>query len=190
MEQVNGSGVRRLARGPGRWRARLLASVILLLAGGLPAAGEPIEYQVKAAFLLNFTKFIEWPAAAFATADSPIEICVLGDDPFGGALDQIAGGEVVNGRRIAARRIDRAPPPKSCAVLFVGRSPKESIRVLPGLGAGVLTVGEGETFIREGGMIAFVLENRRVRFAINAAAAERAGLKLSSKLLSVAKSVE
>ena len=83
------------------------------------AADEPLEYQVKAAFLLNFTKFIDWPAAAFATPDSPISICILGDDPFGQTLDEIVEGEVVNGRKVIVQRIKRAPPPKSCQVLFV-----------------------------------------------------------------------
>jgi hypothetical protein len=153
-------------------------------------SGEPLEYQVKAAFLLNFTKFIEWPAAAFETPDSPIAICVLGDDPFGSALDQIVAGEVVNGRRVAAQRFNHIPAPKACKVIFVGTSEKDIARLLPELGIGVLTVGEGTSFTRAGGMIAFVIENRRVRFEINRTAAENAGLKLSSKLLTVAKLVE
>ena len=106
------------------------------------------------------------------------------------ALDQIAAGEIVNGRKVVTQRIKHASPPKTCAVLFVSRSEKDVSKLLPGLGPGVLTVGEGETFIRNAGMVAFVLENRRVRFDINQTAAENAGLKLSSKLLSVARSVE
>jgi YfiR/HmsC-like len=154
------------------------------------AADERLEYQVKAAFLLNFTKFIEWPASAFDTSDSPIVICILGDDPFGNTLDQIVAGEVVAGRKISVQRIKRPPPLKSCQVLFVGRLEKEVLKSLPDVGPGVLTIGEGENFVHDGGMIAFVVENRRVRFGINETAAESAGLKLSSKLLSVAKSVE
>jgi hypothetical protein len=149
-----------------------------------------LEYQVKAAFLLNFTKFTEWPAAAFDTADSPIAICVLGNDPFGNTLDRIVAGEVVNGRKVVVRRIKRTPPKKSCQALFVSRPEKEVAGILPSVTEGVLTIGEGESFIRDGGMIAFVIENQRVRFGINAAAAENAGLKLSSKLLNVARSVE
>lgn len=151
---------------------------------------DTLEYQVKAAFLLNFTKFIDWPAAAFEAPDSPITICVLGGDPFGGELERFVAGEVVNGRKLAARRIDRAPQPKTCAVLFVAQSEKDPSRFLPVLGPGVLTVGEGDRFVHEGGMIAFVIENRRVRFEINQAAAENAGLKLSSKLLNVARLIE
>jgi YfiR/HmsC-like len=166
----------------------IVLSLIALVAS--LAADEPLEYQVKAAFLLNFTKFVEWPASAFERPDSPISICVLGDDPFGRALDEIVAGEVVSGRKVAAQRIKRVPPPRACQVLFAGRSEKDIAELLPGLGRGVLTVGEGEGFLLDGGMIAFVIENRRVRFEINQTVAERAGLKLSAKLLTVAKAVE
>jgi len=171
----------------------LRASVFLLglvAALACQAADEPLEYQVRAAFLLNFTKFVEWPASAFAQPDAPVTICVLGDDPFGQTLDEIVAGEVVSDRKVVAERIRRAPAPRSCQVLFAGKSEKAIARVLSGLGPGVLTVGEAESFLRDGGMIAFVIENRRVRFLINQTAAENAGLKLSSKLLSVAKAVE
>ena len=84
----------------------------------------------------------------------------------------------------------QAPAPKSCQVVFVGRPEKDVRKFLPAWGPEYLTVGEGESFVRDGGMIAFVLENRRVRFDINQTAAENAGLKLSSRLLSVAKAVE
>jgi len=168
----------------------LIAALSLELPCSSLAADEPSEYQVKAVFVLNFTKFVEWPATAFAAADSPISICILGDDPFGSALDQIVAGEVVNGRRVATQRIKHPPQPKSCQLLFIGRSEKDIPKILPSLGPGVLTIGEGEGFIRDGGMIAFVLENRRVRFEINQAGAESAGIKLSSRLLNVAKSVE
>ena len=152
------------------------------------AADESLEYQVKAAFLLNFIKFTEWPPAAFEDSASPIAICILGDDPFGRTLDQIVEGEVIDGHKVIAQRIKRAPAPKSCQVLFMSKPGKETLGILPGLGSGVLTVGEGDAFVRDGGMIAFVIEDRRVRFRANQAAAENAGLKLSSKLLSIAKS--
>jgi hypothetical protein len=175
---------------------RSSAILLALIAGGaglIPTflqAEEPLEYEVKAAFLLNFTKFIEWPAEAFASPGSPVSICILGEDSFGSTLDQIVSGEAINGRKVTAQRIKRAPPPRTCQILFVSKSEREAARILPELGPGVLTVGERDTFIREGGMIAFVIENRRVRFDINQIVAEKAGLKLSSKLLSVARSVE
>ena len=164
--------------------------IALCLGGVARAADESLEYQVKSAFLLNFTKFVEWPATAFETPDSPITICILGEDPFGSLLDQIVAGELVGNRKIAISRIRRAPVPKGCQVLFVGRPEREAAAVLTALDPGVLTVGEGESFIRDGGMIAFVIENRRVRFSANQAAAENAGLKISSRLLNVAKSVK
>jgi hypothetical protein len=155
------------------------------------ASNDSLEYQVKAAFLLNFIKFIDWPASAFADPGSPVAICILGEDPFGHALDQVVEGETVNGRKVALQRIKRAPPAKSCQVLFIAKSEKDNPKtILSDLPPGILTVGEGEGFMRAGGMIAFVIENRRVRFDINRAAAEKAALKLSSKLLSVARTVE
>lgn len=154
------------------------------------AAAQALEYEVKAAFLLNFTKFIDWPPSAFASSDSPFAICVFGKDPFGRALDDIIQGEAVNNRGITVRRIDQAPGPQTCQVVFFGISGKEVPEILKSLGSGVLSVADGDNFIREGGMIAFVIDNRRVRFDINQGAAEKAGLKLSSKLLTVARSVE
>jgi hypothetical protein len=190
MEQV--TGLQKWIRGRGesacpKWLAFGFA---MTLHFSLLAMDGPLEYQVKAAFLLNFTKFVEWPSTAFAAADSPIAICVLGNDPFGKALDQIVAEEVVGGRKVVVRRIKEAPTPHACQALFVNGTGKEVLSDLSGLGPGVLTIGEGEGFVRHGGMIAFVVENRRVRFGINETAAEAAGLKLSSKLLNVARSVK
>jgi hypothetical protein len=146
------------------------------------------EYDVKAVFLLNFTRFIEWPAAAFS-ADLPFSICILGSDPFGSVLDRTIEGETVNGRRIEVRR-DARPPFTSCQVVFAPESEKGLSKTLANVGPGVLTVGEGDHFLKEGGMIAFILENRRVRFDIHQSAASRAALRISSRLLNVARSVE
>jgi hypothetical protein len=152
-------------------------------------AGQPTEYQVKAAFLLNFTKFIEWPVSDQPASSAPFTICILGEDPFGPALDQIIEGETANGQRIAVQR-SRREPVKNCQLLYVDKAERGIPEILTNVGRGVLTVGEGENFLREGGMIAFVLENRRVRFNINLPAARNASLKFSSKLLNVAKVVE
>jgi hypothetical protein len=169
--------------------ALLLLGAAVFCNGPAPraAASAPLEYDVKAAFLLNFTKFVEWPASAFASPDAPLNICILGGDPFGRAIDQLVEGESVNQHRITVERI-RSDQPKACQVLFVGNGP-----IPAGFSAAnpaVLTVGEGEDFIRQGGVIAFVIDNRRVRFDISVKAATNAGLKLSSKLLSVARSVD
>jgi hypothetical protein len=173
-------------------RARVAGLVVCLMPGfvALSQAQAPLEYQVKAAFLLNFTKFIEWPAAAFANAQSPITICILGRDPFGSVLDEIVQGETVNARRIAVQRINGPPGPRTCQVTFVGGLEKEAPQFIRDIGPGVLTVGEGDRFLRDGGMVALVVDNRRVRFDINQGAAVNAGLTLSSQLLSVARTVE
>jgi YfiR/HmsC-like len=169
--------------------AATLFSLLLFFFNVVSAQG-PSEYEVKAAFLLNFTKFVDWPPAAFADANSPIALCVLGQDPFGQALDDMIEGEAVSGRKLMVRRITESPAPKTCQVLFVGSSRGDTTKTLGSLGRGVLTVGDGDRFLREGGIIAFVLESGHVRFDINQSAATRAGLKLSSRLLRVARSIE
>lgn len=146
----------------------------------------PLEYQVKAAFLLNFTKFIQWPVTE---TTAPFEICIAGNDPFGSFLDQMLAGETYMGRRIVAQRV-QGPVPDSCQVVFVDKSEAERRPLLARGARGVLTVGEAPGFLAAGGMIDFVVVNGRVRFDINQSAAAMAGLQLSSKLLSVARAVE
>jgi hypothetical protein len=168
----------------------LLAAALFCLepAPKVSAASATLEYDVKAAFLLNFTKFVEWPTSTFSASEAPLTICILGDDPFGRAIDQIVEGESVNGHKIAVERI-RTDQQKSCQVVYA-RAYGTIPPTFSALGSAVLTVGEGDEFIHQGGVIGFVLDNRHVRFDINLKAAANAGLKLSSKLLSVAKSVE
>ena len=172
--------------------ARIL---LCLLAGtGLPglcsgATQQSLEYQVKAAFILNFTRFIEWPAEAFADSAAPFTICIFGKNPFGGALEDVVEGESVGSRKLAIRHISQAPAARECQIVFAGQGEKDLQPLLGSLAPGVLTVGEGDSFLRQGGIIAFVIDNRRVRFDISQSAAERAALRLSSKLLSVARSV-
>ena len=149
---------------------------------------QPTESQIKAAFLLNFTKFIEWPAGEASAPGTPFPICLAGEDPFGGFLDQLVEGENVNGRKIAVRHL-HGEPQGTCGILYVSRQEKNVPELLAAAGPGVLTVGEGDSFLDEGGMIAFVLEDRRVRFNIDKSAAQKAGLKLSSRLLGVARTV-
>ncbi len=114
----------------------------------------------------------------------------MGKDPFARILDDMVAGEAVNGRRVAVRRMSESPAPRGCQGRFYRGARKRSLPgILGGLGRGVLTVGEGEGFIRAGGIIAFVVQDRRVRFDIAQSAAEGAALKLSSQLLAVARSV-
>jgi len=182
---ARGSGLRTLTAILACW----LSFGTLVLDGAIENADAPLEYKVKAAFLLNFPKFIDWPAAAFPAADSPFNICILGDDPFNRALDRAAEGEVVNGHHIQVQRI-RKGETRSCAILFIPRSEPDVPRVLQTVEPGVLTVGESDRFLREGGMVAFVLEERHVRFDINQTVATRAGLQISARLLNVARAVE
>jgi YfiR/HmsC-like len=174
------------------WRQRAVKFVALLAAlapmCSSKAADTTLEYQVKATFLLNFTRFIEWPPGTLGGPDAPFNICILGNDPFGNVLEQIVTGELVSGRKVAIQKLDRDPQPGTCRIVFVGDQ-ADGFRNPAGMGRGVLTVGEGEAFVRNGGMIGFVIENRRVIFDINRRAAEAAGLRFSSGLLSVAKSV-
>lgn len=153
-------------------------------------AQPPLEYQVKAAFLLNFAKFVTWPDDAFPDANAPVTICVYGRDPFGRTLDDVVQGETIDQRKVAVRRIEDLPKAQSCQAVFFENEERDLPDILGRLGRSILTVGEGEKFLRAGGMIGFLLENRRVRFDINQTAAEKAGLKLSSRLLSVARSVQ
>jgi hypothetical protein len=167
----------------------VLALAALLLTLPCLAAEQAPEYGVKAAFLLNFTKFADWPPAAFADGQAPMQICLLGKDPFGRVLDDLVQGEIVRGHQLTVRRITQPPPPQTCQVLFIDPAMKELRKIVEGLPQGVLTISEGDGFLHNGGMIALVIDNRRVRFDIDVAAVEKAGVKLSSQVLSVARSV-
>lgn len=164
----------------------------ICLAALLPLAcfGQIGEYDVEAAFLLNFTKFVEWPASAFPDAAAPFTICILGPNPFGRSLEEVTANETAAGRRLIVRHVEQLPVPQMCQILFVKESGRDLPGVLKAVPPGVLTVGNGDAFLRDGGMIQFVVENRRVRFDIHRSAAEKAALRLSSRLLSVARKVE
>jgi hypothetical protein len=137
-----------------------------------------LEYQVKAAFLFNFLKFVEWPAT---TNDSPWVIGVLGHDPFGDILDNTVRGKLVNGRLVEVRRYAKAGEVKDCNILFIGRSEFE--RTGTPVKAGLLTVGESPEFLKSGGIINFYLEDNRVHFEIQASAARTLCLRVSAQLL-------
>jgi hypothetical protein len=154
----------------------------------LPAqVPRPTEYEVKAAYLSHFGGFVEWPARASAPTD-PFYICVLGQDPFGPLLEAALKDETVGGAPMAARRLSGVEEAAGCRILFVSASKEPQLSAtLAALGkSNILTVSDISDFTRRGGMIQFVLEGNRVRFEINLAAAQRAGLTLSSELLKVA----
>lgn len=166
----------------------LLRAAALLLLLALPAAAQAPEYDVKAAFLFNFAKFVEWPAGAFAGERAPLTICVFGDDPFGRSLDAVVQGERVGERGLAVERPERIGDLDGCHVLFVSGSERERLpEVLARVEEEpVLTVGDADGFLRAGGIINFILEGSKVRFLINQEAAERSGLRISSKLMRLA----
>jgi hypothetical protein len=164
---------------------------VFSLAGAARAEVAASEYDVKAAFLFNFTKFVEWPPAAFADEHSPLKLCVLGENPFGKALRVLMEDEV-GGRKLTFVHLETVNNLETCHVLYVSRSERDRLpQVLAGLhGAPVLTVGDAPGFIDQGGMINFILEGSKVRFDVNQEAAEQAGIKISSRLLALAKHVK
>ncbi len=153
-------------------------------------AGRPTEYQLKAADLVAFGRFVEWPQRP-RTPDETFDLCVLGQDPFGPALDVAARGEDIGGIPAAVKRIARPHDALACRVLFIASSEESQLDSIFGaLGSSpVLTVSDIPRFIRRGGMIEFYLEESRVRFEVNLAVAKSAGLNMSSELLKLARVV-
>jgi len=165
----------------------LIAVLVCSLAPGTQAQ-TATEYQVKAAFLFNFAKFVEWPPSSFSNASAPLRICVFGRDPFGQELRDMVDEKTVNGRKLEVDYMVDLRLAKTCHILFIASSQKARLKqILERLrGTAALTVSDSEGFAEQGGMINFVLDNDRVQFKVNRNAAHQAGLKISSKLLSVA----
>jgi hypothetical protein len=170
----------------------LRAALALLLAPAASATAAPsLEYPVKAALLLNFAKFVEWPTGSVQASSDSVELCVLGPDPFGPLLDGTVKGRTAGGRPITVRRANRVEEMDGCHIAFVASAPAERARALAALGSQpVVTVGESARFADQGGVIALVVEENVVRFDVNLAAARRAGVQLSSKLLGLARTVD
>jgi hypothetical protein len=156
------------------------------------SAGSPdsrLEYRVKAAFVYNFAKFVEWPQAV-GYGGKPFVIGVLGRDPFGRILDDTVNGKTVRGRTLVIQRLSSWAQAHECDLLFVSGSENKRLpESLRGIGRGVLVVGDSPDFVLSGGMIGLINEDSKVRFEINELAAERAGLKISSQLLKLARRV-
>jgi len=177
-----------------RFGIPLCIMALLALAGAIPIcpqAAPSVEYQVKAAFLFNFAKFVAWPRDAFPNEKTPITLCVFRHDPFGSALDEVIREKAINNRELLARRVNDLPELKTCQLVFIsGREEKQLPEILNSLkGASALVVGEGEDFAERGGAVQFFLENNKLRFAINVDAIQRARLQASSKLLALARIV-
>ena len=176
-------------------RRRLL---VVAAAAGLAAAAArapsdappspPTEYEVKAAFLYNFARFVEWPAETFRDGSAPFVIAVLGHDPFGSVLDDTVARKTVLGRRIEVRRASRPEDVGDAQIVFVSSSERLVVpSILKALERpGLLTVGEVDGFAERGGAINFIMQGRKVRFEINPTKAEQARLKMSSQLLKLA----
>ncbi len=176
---------------PSRTIAILMVLGLMLLPGKAAVADDSVEYGVKAAFLYKFSFYVEWPAAAFTSPASPINLCVAGSDPFGPTLEKVAGEESVNGRSIVIRRIKTVERGTGCHILYVGASEAaHSAQIMEMLrGSNVLTVSDAGG-AGTAGIIDFVVVNNRVRFNINDEAAAQNGLAISSKLMSLALNVK
>lgn len=176
---------------------RLLAAAVACTASLFTTAGyvqaqapTATEYEVKAAYLYNFGKFVQWPASQ-RQGMKTFDLCVLGKDPFGAALDRVVSGAVMAGRPVQARRLAAPAEASSCHILFITAGDDshvaEALSILER--ADVLTVSDAPQFVRRGGMIQFVRQGGRVRFEVNLSRAQDVGLMLSSELLRVATAV-
>jgi hypothetical protein len=154
------------------------------------AAGSK-EYQIKAACLLNFIQFIEWPAAAFPQPETPIIIGVLGDDPFGDVLERTFQDESIQGRSLSVKRSRQLEELKKCHLLFIAKTERPRLaEILAHIDdANIVTVGDVDEFAQRGGIINFYIDGGKIRFEVNAEAAQRKGLKIGSQLLKRARIV-
>jgi YfiR/HmsC-like len=175
-----------------RLRSVAAALLMTLPVACLPVPSRPNEYEVKAAYLLNFGKFMHLSAGSDALRRTTFDICILGRDPIGHSIDDIAANETIDGHEVRILRVADASQAHTCAVVFVsaqeGERIREDLAILSGSDA--LTVSDAREFLREGGMIQFVNEQDHVRFEVNLNAVDRTHLVLSSELLRVAASVE
>jgi len=175
-----------------RARRRFPFSLTLLSAAALATVamrGQAAEeYALKAAVLYNVSKFVEWPPQAFSNPSAAIGICILGDDPFGNFLDDVVRGKTVGDRPLTVYRRASLPAGNECKILFIAASERRRMPALLASVAapGLLTVGDTPEFTAQGGIIAFQLEGQRIRLSVNLSAAEKAKLRISSRLLSLA----
>ena len=150
------------------------------------------EYELKAAMLYNLARFVEWPPSAYSDGQAPTVLCLLGRDPFGTYLSSLTSREIVNGRPVQIRRLRNSSELSGCHVLYISSSERKSVPQILGdlKGSSVLTVGDMSQFATHGGMVQFELEEKQVHFDINLAASTRADLKISARLLVLAKIVK
>lgn len=180
-----------------QWTMRYLTSLVLITSFFLhPSISytqqrNASEYEVKATYLYNFGRFVHWSAAASLAKNESFPICVIGQDPFGTALDTILSGETIDGRPVVAKRVSKPQDALNCRILYISLSETARLKeTLAGLDkAGVLTVSDIPQFSERGGMIQFVLVGNKIRFEVNLTSAQDAGLTMSSDLLKVATAV-
>jgi hypothetical protein len=174
------------------WAVALLGLVCPALAQPDENAEASREYAIKAAYLYQFSRYVQWPASAFADENAPLVIGVLGKDPFGGSLEEIARTKRIEGRPIAIRRFASMTDYTPCHILFINSSvspEQKQAAIQKAKRAPILLVGEEPGFAEQGGTINFFFDENKIRFEINATAAKHDQLKISSKLLSLAKIV-
>jgi hypothetical protein len=171
--------------------ALLLAALIAAHAGSAPAASDITagEYQIKAAYLHHFAQFVEWPQSVLPPG-APIVIGLVGDDPFGRAIDEIAGKHA-NGHPLVIRHLRWNDPLGSCQMIFISSSELDHLGaiLLAVRGFSLLTVADVDNFTERGGMIELMTVQHRVLFDINTEAAAEGHMKISSKLLQIARAV-
>ena len=169
---------------------RLVIVILLLLSHGPLQAQTtpPLEYQLKAVFLFNFTQFVDWPPTAFDTDQSPLVVGILGENPFGSYLEETVSGEKVNKHAVVVRYYRNAEDAKDCHLLFINlpetKQRKQAIEALKG--KNILTVSDASGFSNEGGMIRFFTRNNKISLQINLEASKASELVFSSKLLRLA----
>jgi hypothetical protein len=172
----------------------LFAACLLFLnpATALSLDDDTVEYPLKLAFLYNFTKFVEWPAGSYRDPASPLAICVVGDDPFSPNLEEELRSRKVESHPVQVKALKANDALSACHIVFVPVTEEsQAARIVSGLrGTSALTVGESEGFAVLGGIINLTIDENKLHFEVNPLAAERAGLKISSKLLSMAKIVK
>lgn len=152
-------------------------------------AEQPGEYAVKAAFLFNFTKFVEWPDSSFPNPGAPIVLGIVGEDPFGAETEHSVSTQMAQGRPIVVRKYRFGDNLRSCHLLFISASERQHVaRILAMLqDASVLTVSDIDGFAEAGGVMQFVMQDNRVHFVVNLEAATQGKLRLSAKLLALAR---
>jgi len=178
----------------GKLRKPFFVLLLILLVNGFgadQAQAQSKEYQIKAAFLFNFAQFVKWPGTSFPTPDAPFCIGILGDDPFGGALEETIQGETIDNRKLTLQHARNFEELQGCQMIFVSKSEESHVgQILSQLDSKpILLVSDINSFAKSGGAIGFYLQEGKVRFAINPSTAQRGGLRVSSQLLNLGKIV-